>query len=150
MIITRTPLRFPLGVGGTDLPGFYEKYGSFFLSAAIDHYIYIAVKHRPIQSIRLGYSQIEEVKKIAEIKHPIIKSVLKYLKIDLNRGLEIVSIGDLPSSSGMGSSGSFTVGLLNALYHLNKKHWNTVILSGQLPWEEIQGLIRHSYELVTK
>src|SRR2546423_15594665 len=104
MIITRTPLRIPLGGGGTDLPGFYQKYGSFFMSAAIDYYIYLAVKHRPVSGIRLGYSQIEEVEKIEEINHAIIKATLKYLKTSTKRGIEIVSISDLPSGTGMGAS----------------------------------------------
>jgi len=120
MIITRTPLRIPIGGGGTDLPGFYEKHGSFFISASIDYYIYIAVKRRPISGIRLGYSKIEEINSIEEITHPIIKTCLQYLNVGPERGLEIVSIGDLPGGSGMGSSGSFTVGLLNALHHLEK------------------------------
>lgn len=120
MIITRTPLRIPIGGGGTDLPGFYQKYGSFFMSAAIDYYIYIAVKKRPIQGIRLSYSQIEEVQNVQEIKHEIIRTCIQELKIGKERGLEIVSIGDLPAGSGMGSSGSFTVGLLNALHHIKK------------------------------
>ena len=98
MVITRTPLRIPMGGGGTDLPGFYRKYGSFFISAAIDYYMYLAVKRRPIQGIRLGYSKIEEVTTIDEITHPIAKACLKYLHIDIQRGLEIVSIGDLPIS----------------------------------------------------
>lgn len=120
MIITRTPLRIPLGGGGTDLPGFYEKYGSFFISAAIDYYMYIAVKRRPIQGIRLAYSQIEEVQTIDEISHRIAKASLQYLKVDVKRGLEIVSIGDLPGGTGMGTSGSYAVGLINALHHLEK------------------------------
>jgi len=119
MIITRTPLRIPLGGGGTDLPEFYRKHGSFFMSAAIDYYIYIAVKRRPIKSIRLAYSQIEEVEKISQIKHQLIKACLEYMKPDEDRGLEIVSIGDLPAGTGMGSSGSFAVGVLNALRHMN-------------------------------
>lgn len=121
MIITRTPLRMPLGGGGTDLPGFYQRYGSFFISAAIDYYIYITVKRRPIQGIRLGYSQIEEIKTIAEIDHSIIRTSLQYVKMDIKRGIEIVSIGDLPAGTGMGSSGSFAVGLLNALHHIQKR-----------------------------
>lgn len=129
MIITRTPLRIPLGGGGTDLPGFYEKYGSFFISAAIDHYIYIAVKRRPIQGIRLVYSQIEEVKTIEEIDHRIIKACLKHLNVGIKRGLEIVSIGDLSAGTGMGSSGSFTVGLLNGLHHLEKNSVPTHVLA---------------------
>ncbi len=121
MIITRTPMRIPLGGGGTDLPSFYKKHGSFFMSAAIDYYIYLAVKRRPIKGIRLAYSQIEEVQKISDIQHKIIKSSLKYIKPDVTRGLEIVSIGDLPAGTGMGSSGAFTVGLLNAIHSLEKK-----------------------------
>src|SRR6266480_3273768 len=101
MIITRTPLRIPLGGGGTDLPGFYEKYGSFFISAGIDYYIYIAVKQRPISSIRLSYSEIEEVKKINQIKHKIIRETLSFMKVEIKKGLEITSIGDLPSGTGM-------------------------------------------------
>lgn len=120
MIITRTPLRMPIGGGGTDLPGFYEKYGSFFISAAIDYYMYIAVKRRPIKGIKVAYSQIEEVQTIQELKHRIAKSSLQYLNVSVKRGLEIVSIGDLPAGSGMGTSGSYAVGLLNALHHLEK------------------------------
>jgi len=129
MIITKTPLRIPLGGGGTDLPGFYKKYGSFFISAAIDYYMYLAVKERPIPGIRLGYSKIEEVNSFEEISHPIIKTCLKYMNVSQKRGLEIVSIGDLPAGSGMGSSGSFTVGLLNALHHMGKNAVPTHILA---------------------
>ena len=91
------------------------------MSAAIDYYMYIAVKHRPIKGIRLGYSKIEEVTSINQIDHRIIRAALTYLNISSERGLEIVSIGDLPGGTGMGSSGSFTVGLLNALHHQEKK-----------------------------
>lgn len=121
MIVTRTPLRVPIAGGGTDLPGFYEKYGSFFISAAIDYYVYLAVKMLPIKTIRLAYSQIEIVKSITEIQHRMIRAVLEYLHFETTRGLEIVSIGDLPAGSGMGSSASFSVGLLNAIHHLQKK-----------------------------
>lgn len=120
MIITRTPVRIPLGGGGTDLPGFYKKFGSFFISAAIDHYIYIVLKRRPVQGIRLAYSVVEDVTTIEAIKNNIIRASLQYLKVNIENGIEIVSIGDLPARSGMGSSGSFTVGLLNALYHMNR------------------------------
>lgn len=120
MIITRTPLRMPIGGGGTDLPGFYERFGSFFISAAVDYYMYIAVKRRPIKGIRLAYSQIEEVATIEEINHRIAKASLKYLNVGIHRGFEIASMGDLPGGTGMGTSGSYTVGLLNALHHLEK------------------------------
>lgn len=131
MIITRTPLRIPIGGGGTDLPEFYKKYGSFFISAAIDYYVYVAVKRRPVKGIRLGYSHTEEVQNVVDIAHPIIKSTLKYLKIPTKRGIEIVSMGDLPAGTGLGSSGSFTVGLLNALQSLEKKPTYPKILAEQ-------------------
>lgn len=129
MIITRTPLRIPIAGGGTDLPGFYEKYGSFFISAAIDYYVYLAVKYRPIKGIRLAYSKIEEVQKISQLQHRGAKAILEYLNFNLKRGIEIVSIGDLPAGSGMGSSGSYTVGLLNALHHLKKSSVPTHVLA---------------------
>lgn len=121
MIITRTPLRMPIGGGGTDLPGYYKKFGSFFISAAIDHYVYIILKSRPIQGIRLAYSEVEEIDSIGEIKNNIMRTTLQYLKVNTQQGIEIVSIGDLPARSGMGSSGSFTVGLLNAFHHLHRQ-----------------------------
>jgi len=121
MIITRTPVRIPLGGGGTDLPGYYKKFGSFFISAAIDHYAYIILKSRPIQGIRLAYSEVEEIDSIDEIKNNIMRTTLQYLKANTQQGIEIVSIGDLPARSGMGSSGSFTVGLLNAFHHLHRQ-----------------------------
>lgn len=121
MIITRTPLRIPLGGGGTDLHGYYKKFGSFFISGAIDHYVYIVLKRRPIQGIRVGYSIVEEANFIEEIKNDIVRTTLQYLKVNTEHGIEIVSIGDLPARSGMGSSGSFTVGLLNALHHMHRQ-----------------------------
>lgn len=121
MIITRTPVRIPLGGGGTDLPGYYKKFGSFFISAAIDHYVYIILKHRPIHGIRLAYSEVEEISAIDKIKNNIMRTTLQYLKVSTQQGIEIVSIGDLPARSGMGSSGSFAVGLLNAFHHLHRQ-----------------------------
>lgn len=121
MIITKTPVRIPLGGGGTDLPGYYKKFGSFFISAAIDHYVYIILKSRPIHGIRLSYSEVEEIDAVDKIKNHIMRTTLKYLKVNTQQGIEIVSIGDLPARSGMGSSGSFTVGLLNAFHHLHRQ-----------------------------
>lgn len=121
MIITRTPVRIPLGGGGTDLPEYYKKFESFFISAAIDHYIYIVLKRRPVQGIRIAYSIVEDVKSVKEIKNNIVRASLKHLKVNTEKGIEIVSIGDLPARSGMGSSGSFTVGLLNALHHMDRR-----------------------------
>jgi D-glycero-alpha-D-manno-heptose-7-phosphate kinase len=115
MIITQTPLRVSFFGGGTDLPGFYEKHGGAVLSTTIDKYIYIIVKPRYDDLIVLNYSERESVERVADIRHNIFREALKYTGVD--RGVEITSIGDIPSSgSGLGSSSSFTVGLLNALY----------------------------------
>jgi len=118
MITTRTPLRISFAGGGTDIPSFYKKnsYGSV-LSAAIDKYIYVSVKsHSKIypEKIRLNYSETEIVKDVEKIKNPIIKACLRYLEIDDN--IYISTVADAPESSGLGSSSSFCVGLLNALY----------------------------------
>lgn len=118
MIITRTPLRISFAGGGTDIPSFYQKnsYGSV-LSSAINKYIYVSVKsHSTIypEKIRLNYSETEQVKKIENIKNPIIKACLKYLNI--NDNIYISTVADAPGSSGLGSSSTFCVGLLNALY----------------------------------
>ncbi len=118
MIISRTPLRISFAGGGTDIPSFYKKnsYGCV-LSAAINKYIYVSVKsHSKIfsEKIRLNYSETENVNDVEKIKNPIIKSCLKFLGIDDN--IYISTVADAPGSSGLGSSSTFCVGLLNALY----------------------------------
>ena len=120
MIVTRTPARLPLGGGGTDLPSYYSQYGSFLVSAAIDKYTYLTVNKRFDDSIRVSYSRTEIVDKVEEIQHPLVREALKLLK--LNRGIEIVSIADVPANTGMGTSSSFTVGLLNALHTFKQEH----------------------------
>jgi len=114
MIISKTPLRLTLGGGGTDLPSYYSKFGGFVISTALDRYIYLFVKRRFEGEIRVSYSITEIAKDVDEIKHPVVRESLKLLGVKSH--LEIVSIGDIPSKTGLGSSGSFTVGLLNALH----------------------------------
>lgn len=114
MIVTRTPLRIPLGGGGTDLPSYYRCYGGFLVSAAINKYVYITVNKRFDESVRVNYSRTETVDSAEAIEHPLVRESMRLL--GLRRGLEIVSMADLPSNTGMGSSGSFTVGLLQALH----------------------------------
>jgi D-glycero-alpha-D-manno-heptose-7-phosphate kinase len=114
MIITRTPFRMPLGGGGTDLPSYYKDHGGFFISAALNKYMYIAVNRRFEPGLRISYSQTEIVNLPEEVRHPSIREALKL--VGIREGIEIVSIADAPASTGLGSSGSFTVGLLNALY----------------------------------
>jgi len=114
MIISKTPLRLTLGGGGTDLPSYYSRFGGFVISTALDKYVYLVVKRRFEREVRVSYSTTEIVKDVDEILHPIVREVLRLL--GLRMYLEIVSIGDVPSKTGLGSSGSFTVGLLNALH----------------------------------
>ena len=114
MIITRTPVRIPLGGGGTDLPSYYSKKGGALISAAINKYIYVTVSKRFERSIRVSYSRTEIVDDLNEIRHPIVREALKLL--DLDAHLEITTIADVPSNTGLGTSSSFTVGLLNALH----------------------------------
>lgn len=114
MIITRTPFRVSFVGGGTDINHFYRNGYGAVVSGTINKYVYITVNKRFDDSIRVSYSNTEVVDNVGELKHDIVRECLKMLKID--RGIEITSIADIPSGTGLGSSSSFTVGLLNALY----------------------------------
>lgn len=115
MIVSKTPLRMSFIGGGSDLPAYYLKSRGAVISTSIQKYIYIALHPKFDRNFRLSYSKTEEVKKIEDIEHPLIRETLKILNIRC--GLEISSMADIPSKgSGLGSSSSFTVGLLNALY----------------------------------
>lgn len=120
MIITRTPFRISFFGGGTDHPVWYEKNGGAVLSASINKYCYISCRYLPPffkHKHRIVYSEQEEVNNINEIDHPSVRESMRYAGIE--DGLEIHHDGDLPAMSGLGSSSSFTVGLLHALYGLN-------------------------------
>ena len=116
MFISKTPLRITFVGGGTDIRDYYSKYGrGSVFSAAIDKYIYIVVNKKFDNKIRVSYSKTEIVNDVSEIEHPSVREALKLLGID--GGLEIVSISDIPSGgTGLGSSSTFLVGLLNALH----------------------------------
>jgi D-glycero-alpha-D-manno-heptose-7-phosphate kinase len=115
MIITRTPLRISFAGGGSDLPAYYEQEQGAVVSTAIDKYIYITVNPKFDHMIRASYSVTEIVDTVAEVQHELIREALNLLEIC--QGIEITSISDIPSQgTGLGSSGSYTVGLLNALY----------------------------------
>src|SRR4029453_12423286 len=109
MLITRTPLRISIGGGGTDLPSYYTRRGGFVVSAAIHKYIYIGIKRTLPAAYFLNYSALERVKQVDEIDHSIIRSTLALH--DPGPSLEIVSLADIPAGTGLGSSGSLTVGL---------------------------------------
>ena len=120
MIIVRTPMRIALGGGGTDLPSYYQEHGGFVLSAAISKYIYIGINRTFTDDYFLKYSQLERVRGLDEIKHPLIREALR--RHQVGPSLEIVSLADIPSGTGLGSSGAFTVGLLRALYAFKREH----------------------------
>lgn len=115
MIITQTPLRISFAGGGTDFADFYKAEGGCVLSTAIDKYIYVIIKERFDDKIRIGYSRTEMVDSIDEIEHELVRECLRLTGID--SGVEISTMADIPSEgSGLGSSSSVTVGLLNAMY----------------------------------
>ncbi len=114
MIISRAPVRISLGGGGTDLESYYSKYGGFLIAGAIDKHVFISANKRFYDSIRLSYSETEIVNGVDNIKHRIFREALKLL--NMNNGIELVSIADVPANCGLGSSSSFTVSLLNALH----------------------------------
>lgn len=120
MIITRTPLRITLGGGGTDLPSYYATFGGFLISAAINKHIYIALNRTFSQDYVLKYSTLERVQNVDDIDHPLIREALRLH--DIAPAIELVSVADIPAETGLGSSGSFTVGLLRALYAFKRHH----------------------------
>ena len=114
MIITRTPFRVSFGGGGTDLPEYYKKHGGAALSTSINKYMYISIHPYFDSGINIKYSKTEQVKSVEEIQHPLVREAMKLSSV--LKGVEISSISDIPSGTGLGSSSSFTVGLMNALY----------------------------------
>jgi len=115
MIITRSPLRISLGGGGTDLPSYYQKFGGFLIAAAIDKYVYVTVMRPFTPGIYLKYSQLEKAEAVDEVQHPIIREAIRMLDFKTPQ-VEITTLADIPSGTGLGSSGSFTTALLKALY----------------------------------
>jgi len=119
MIISRTPFRISFFGGGTDYPAWYKENGGAVLATTINKYCYISCRYLPPffeYKSRIVYSLIENVKRISEIRHPAVKACMEFMKI--KEGLEIHHDGDLPARSGLGSSSSFTVGLIHVLYAL--------------------------------
>lgn len=139
MIISRTPLRISLGGGGTDLPSYFRNNGGgFLIAAAIDKHIYISVHDNFADNILLKYSKIENVKNTLDVEHPIIREALMALKID--SGLEISSMADIPAGTGLGSSGTFTVGVLKALHQYLKLNVSNTDLAKMACHIEIEKL----------
>lgn len=141
MIIARSPLRITLGGGGTDLPSYYRDHGGFVISAAIDRYVYASVM-RPFQpGIYLKYSQLEQVARVGEVCHPIIREALTLAGLDTESPqIEITTLADIPAGTGLGSSGSFTTALLRALYAHRKHPVHPLALAEQACQIEIERL----------
>jgi D-glycero-alpha-D-manno-heptose-7-phosphate kinase len=117
MIITRTPFRMTLGGGGTDLPSFYREHGGYVLAVAIDKYMFLNV-NTPIvdDKIRVRYTNTEIVDHVDDVQHTLAREALRHFGV--SSGIEIVSIADIPAGTGLGSSSSYLVGLLNAMHTL--------------------------------
>ena len=116
MIITRTPFRISFAGGGSDMPAFFRSEAGTVVSATIDRYVYLSVSRKYDGQVRVSYSQTENVARAADVQHPLVRACLAMANIQ--RDIEIVSVADIPSGTGLGSSSAFTVGLLNALYSL--------------------------------
>ncbi len=119
MIVTRTPYRISFFGGGTDYHSWYQEHGGAVLSSTISYYCNLTCSHKPPffpEKYRIVWREVENVDNIEEIKHPVVAAVLKHM--DIKRGIEMLYQGDLPARSGIGSSSSFTVGFLNAMYAL--------------------------------
>lgn len=115
MIIVQTPLRVSFFGGGTDFRSFFSAEGGCVLSSAIDKYVFVTIKERFDQLLRIGYTRTEMVTSVAEIQHELIRESLHKTRIE--RGVEVTTMGDIPSSgSGLGSSSTVTVGALHAMY----------------------------------
>jgi D-glycero-alpha-D-manno-heptose-7-phosphate kinase len=132
MIISRTPFRISFFGGGSDYPAWFREHGGMVLATTIDKYCYISCRLLPQffdYRYRIVYSKHEIVKEISEIQHPAVRAVLGYM--NCNEGLEIHHDGDLPARSGLGSSSSFTVGLINAIKAFNGKYASREELASQ-------------------
>ena len=137
MIITQAPLRVSFVGGGTDLPGFYRREPGCVLSSAIDKYVFVIVKERFDAKIVLNYTKKEIVDRVDEIQHDLVRETMR--KTGVDRGVEITTMADIPSrGTGLGSSSSFTVGLLNALYAYNGEFKDAETLARQACEIEIE------------
>ncbi len=138
MIIVKAPLRISIAGGGTDLASYYSQFESTFISAAINKYIYISLHPIFIDNIILKYSEMEKVKSPDEIKHPIVREALN--QVGIRSAMEISSFADIPSGTGLGSSGTFTVALLKALYTYKNINHNNMSLAEDACKIEIEKL----------
>lgn len=139
VIVVRTPFRLPIGGGGTDLPSYYQKHGGFLITAAINKYMFININQpKLVDKIKLNYSQVEVVSpnEVHKLKHEVARETLRHLGI--NRPLEISSMADLSAGTGLGSSSSYTVGLINGINAMLRRHISTQELAEEACKVEIE------------
>ena len=144
MIISKTPMRISFFGGGSDYPIWFKEHKGAVLSTTIDKYTYISARYLPPffeHKYRVVWSQIENVNNISDIYHPAVRECLRFLNI--SEGLAVNHDGDLPAASGMGTSSTFTVGLLNALHHLKKEPVSNIMLGREAIYVE-QQLIKNA------
>ena len=122
MIITKTPIRISLGAGETDLPAYCERHGAKFATSAGSKFVYVMVNPHPDKVVWMGMARAERVDSPEQLRHRVVRSVLRWM--DITRNIEIVSISEIPPNSGLGGSSSFIVGLLKALH----------AYKGEYPW----------------
>jgi len=137
MILSKTPFRMSFVGGGSDMSSFYNDEVGAVLSTSIDKYMYIAVNKKFDGNIRVSYSKTEEVSSLKEIQHPLVRECMRL--VGINGGIEIASMADIPSrGSGLGSSSSYTVGLLNALYAYKNQYTSKADLAARACTIEIE------------
>jgi D-glycero-alpha-D-manno-heptose-7-phosphate kinase len=139
VIIARSPLRISLGGGGTDLPSYYKDYEGFVLAAAIDKYIYVSANRPFEEKIKLKYSNVEECVKVEDVKHPIVREVLRLFNLNSPQ-IEIGSMADIPASTGLGSSGSFATSLIKVLSVHYRRNMNALEIAEMACKVEIEVL----------
>ena len=122
MLLVRSPLRISLGGGGTDLPSYYRKRGGYLIAGAIDKYIYTSAIKPFKEGIYLKYSEIEQVREPSEIKHKIFREILTMSENNYPYQIELTTLADIPSGTGLGSSGAFTVSVLKTLEMFNAEY----------------------------
>lgn len=136
MIISKTPFRMSFFGGGTDFPEYFNEFGGSVISTTFDKYVYVTVRNLPRffdYSTEIIYSKQERVKSIDDINHPMVRNVLKYLSLN---NIHISYDADLPAKSGLGSSSTFAVGLLNACYHLKNECYSSEKLANDAIYVE--------------
>jgi D-glycero-alpha-D-manno-heptose-7-phosphate kinase len=138
VIISKTPFRVSFTGGGSDLPAYYSTQPGAVTSVAIDKYMYVTVNRRFDDTIRVSYSKTEIVDRAEDLHHDIVREALRVVGID--RGVEITTIADIPAGTGLGSSSSLCVGLLNALYAFNGRHASAERLARESSRIEIETL----------